>query len=395
MIVLPDSIQKRMRTVQVAGFWTGLVCLAASGLGGAFNPGMFFPAYLCGFVFWIGLTLGSLAVLMLHYQVGGSWGYITRRILEAAMATLPLMALLFLPLLFGLGTLYPWARSGQTPDRLPLQHLEGYMNPGFFAIRAAVYFACWMILTGCLRRWSLMLDRNPDPGLRLRLRRLSGGGLLLYALTTFFASVDWVMSIEAPWASSIVGLIQVAGQSLSAFALIVAVLVLLSTAPPLAAIVTPGLLIDLGNLLLAAVMLWSYVAFSQYLIIWSGNLPREVPWVLHRQTPGWAGIALVLVLLHFAVPMVLLLFRAVKSKGVPIAALGWMILGIRLVDTFWQIVPSFEPDGLRVHWTQIAAPAGIGGLWIALFIHRLRQASLLPLHEPEFSDVLEEAHAHA
>jgi hypothetical protein len=313
----------------------------------------------------------------------------TRRILEAATRVLPVMAILFIPLLFGLETLYPWAR----PEGA-LSHQRPYLNVGFFLARSGVYFAGWLACAYFLNRWSTLEDRTADPSLALRRRRLSGGGLVLYVLTMYFASVDWVMSTEPRWSSSIFGLLFVASQALAAFALITATVVFLSKDRMLRGIVTGPRLNDLGNLLLAAVMLWAYISFSQYLIIWSGNLPREITWVVKRTTPGWRMVALTLVLLHFAVPFFLLLFRRVKTRGSWIAGIALGLLALRLVDDFWRIIPAFEPEGLALRWPYLTAPLGIGGLWLAVFARALRRRPLLPLNDPLFQPLLAEARSH-
>jgi hypothetical protein len=395
MSAAPSLLQDRMKTVERRSLAIGALCLFASFIGGFVDPASFFPAYLFGYIFWIGLTLGSMAILMVHFQVGGSWGFVTRRILEAGMLTLPLMVALFVPILFGLGTLFPWARPDEVRADPGLRHQAIYLNVGFFVLRAGIYFACWLGCAFFLTRWSSRLDREEDPRCLARLRRLSAGGLLLYALTMFFASVDWVMSTEPRWSSTIYGMIYLAGQGLAAFAMAIVVLVLLSKGPPLDAVVTRSRLNDLGNLTLTAVMLWAYVSYSQYLIIWAENLPREIGWYVHRTTTGWKWVALLLILLHFAVPFVLLLFRAVKRNPSWIAAVAWGLLALRLVDDFWRVIPAFRPNGLGFHWTYFTVPAGIGGLWIALFVAVLRRRPLLAFHDPEFASVLSEARSHA
>ena len=230
MISPAAELRSRMTAVQKAALAIGLAGLAASFVAAAREPSAFYPAYLFSYVFWIGLTLGSMAVLMVHYQVGGSWGVVTRRILEAGMLTLPLMVVLFVPLLFGLRTLFPWARpeAGADPG---LRHLRPYENIPFFVARTGLYFAVWAVFAGFLVRGSVRLDREGSPAAATRLRRLSGPGLLLYAVTMFFASVDWVMSTEPRWSSTIYGMIYLASQALSAFALATAVLVVLASAP--------------------------------------------------------------------------------------------------------------------------------------------------------------------
>jgi hypothetical protein len=380
--------------VEKASLAIGLAGLAAGAAGGSASPGNFFPGYLFSFVFWVGLTLGCMAVLMVHYQVGGSWGFVTRRILEAGMLTLPLMAALFVPILFGLSTLFPWARPSAADDPL-LRHQQPYTNVPFFLIRAALYFASWTACALLLARWSSLLDRKPDPRLPARLRRLSGAGLVLYGFSIFFASIDWVLSTEPRWSSTIYGLIFVTSQSLGGFVLATAVLVLLSVDRPLSAVATGPRLNDLGNLILTTVMLWAYVSFSQYLIIWSENLPREIVWYVHRSSPGWKRVALALIALHFGVPFVLLLFRAIKRKGAAIAAVAWGLFVLRMVDDFWRVIPAFRPGGPMVRWTDVPLFLGIGGLWVALFVRVLRKRPLLPLHDPAFAPVVAEVEAHA
>jgi hypothetical protein len=390
MIVLAEDLRKRLASVQTGSFWIGLALLLGGFVGGAFRPEAFYPGYLAGYLFWLGLALGSMAILMVHYQVGGTWGYVTRRILEASMGTLPLLAVLFIPILFGRRTLFAWTASPGSSVR----HLDVYMSPLFFLLRAGVCFGGWLLWAFLLGRWSRRRDQKDDPRLQVRLYRLSGAGLPIYAFLMFFASVDWIMALEPSWSSTIIGLIAVAGQAVSGFALAIAVLAALSGSPPLADVVSSERLIDLGNLLLTSVMLWGYVAFSQYLIIWSGDLPREVPWYVHRSTPGWSGMSMALIALHLGLPIALLLFRGLKRSARFLGAIAWGMLALRLIEGFWEILPSFEPEGPSFHWPAAAATVGIGGLWIALFLHRLLRSSLLPLHDGEFSVVLQEARIH-
>jgi hypothetical protein len=319
---------------------------------------------------------------MLHHLSGGAWGFVIRRALESGARTLLLMALLFIPLLFGLPELYLWARPEVVAGDALLQHKSPYLNAPFFITRTAVYFLVWIVLAALVTRWSLQQDRTASPSLTRRLQLLSGPGLVLYALTMTFASIDWAMSLEPHWFSTIYGVMFIVGQVLSALALMIPVAGWLAAYEPLAQVVSPTPFHDLGNLLLAFVMLWAYMAFSQYLIIWSGNLPEEIPWYLHRMQGGWQWLGLILLLGHFVVPFCLLLSRRTKRRAWVLSRVAIAVLCMRLVDLFWLVVPAFHPSGLSVHWLDIVAPVGVGGLWVAAGVWQLRGKPLLPLHDP-------------
>jgi len=387
------TLDQRLQRIELRAWMVGAVGLAASFVGAWIRPSGFYPSYLFAYMFWLGLSRGALAVLMIHYLVGGTWGFMTRRILEAATSVLPVLALLFVPLLFGLRELYPWARPEAQQDP-HLQHLRPYTTFGFFVARALVYFASWILCGWLLNRWSAAGDSRRDPALWARRYRLSGGGLVLYAVTIFFASVDWVLSTEPRWSSTIYGMLFMSGQGLAGFALITGVVVLMSREAPLRDVVTPDRLHDLGNLLLTSVMLWAYISFAQYLILWSENLPREISWVAHRTSPGWRELAVALIVLHFAVPFFLLLFRDVKRRGPWIAAIAFGLLAMRLVDDFWRVIPAFEPERLAFRWTSFTAPLGIGGVWVAVFARALRRRPLVPLNDPVFQPLPAEARSH-
>lgn len=371
-----------LRRVLLPALTVGIVGLAACALGAFRNPGAFFPSYLFGYLFWLGIALGSLAIVMLHHLVGGSWGFPIRRLLEAAALTLPLLALLFLPLLFGLGELYAWARPAAVAADPLLQHKQPYLNTPFFIVRAAIYFAFWIGLASFLSRWSLQQDRTGDPGLARRMRSLSRFGLVIYMLTVTFASIDWVMSIEPDWYSTIYGLIYIAGHGLAGFSAAILTAALLKNRQPLAGVVTPDTFGDLGGLLMTFVMFWAYVALSQFLLIWSGNLPEEVIWYEHRIQGGWNWIIIFVIVFQFAGPFLLLLARQVRRTDRALAALALTILIVHLADLFWLVVPPFRQAGISMHWPDAAAPIGIGGIWVAAFVWLLDRRPLLALHDP-------------
>ena len=370
----------------------GALALAACGAGAFLSPPAFFHSYLFAYVFFTGLSLGCLAVVMLHHSTGGAWGIPIRRMLESGTRTLPLIAVLFLPIALGMKHLYPWARPEEVAKDHLLQAKEAYLNVPFFLARTVVYFAVWLAIAYFLNRWSLEQDRGANPVLTRKLQLLSAGGLIAYGLTMTFASIDWVMSLEPRWFSTMYGVLYIAGQALNALAFVTALLVLLSRQAPLAGYVGSRHFHDLGKLLLAFVMFWSYVAFAQYLIIWAGNLPEEIPWYLRRLSGGWGWVGAALVVLHFALPFLLLLPESANRNPRLLASVAALVVAMRMVDVFWLVRPVFTQAGespatvrFQLHWLDLAAAVGIGGLWLAVFLWQLEERPLLPVNDPEFA----------
>ena len=392
MIENQYTASPEIRRVQQRVLSVGLIFTVLLIVGAFINRDQFFHSYLIGFVFWIGVTLGALALLMLQHLTGGAWGLVIRRVLEAATRTIPLLLVLFIPIALGLSRLYPWMHTQEMAKSPALMSKsEHYLNPAFFIERAVIYFAIWVLLAYLLNRWSLEQDRTAQPRSTRRMKMLSGPGLGLFVLTTTFASIDWVMSLDPEWSSTMFGLLFVASWALSAMAFVIATMALLSSRTPLVDIVRASHFHDLGKLLLALVMLWSYFAFSQFLIIWSGNLPEETTWYLRRLRGGWGWIAIAVIVLHFALPFLLLLSRDLKRNARKLAMLAGFLLVMRLVDIFWMIEPEFNRAHFHLSWMDVAAPLGIGGIWLAMFSWQLQQRPLVPLNDPQLGSVLEEA----
>ncbi len=374
----------------------GVIGILAFVIGAFLNIEQFFRSYLVGFVFWIGIALGCLGLLMLQYLTGGAWGTVIRRVLEAGTRTLPLMLVLFIPLaIMGLGHIYHWVHPETIADahaRKIVEQKTPYLNTGFFWIRAVVYFLIWGALTYFLNKWSAANDRTADSKFLNRLTKLSGPGIVLFVLAVSFASFDWVMSLDPEWFSTIFGLLFVVNWVLSAFAFVIAVMVLLANRKPFAGVVAPAHLHDLGKLLLAFIMLWAYFSFSQYLIIWSGNIPEETKWYLDRLRGGWGYVGLLLILLHFALPFVLLLSRDLKRSANKLAGVAVLVFLMRFVDLLWLIIPAFNRGHLRFSWMDFAGPIGIGGIWIWYFGWELKKRALLPFNDPALQEAIERGH---
>ncbi len=401
---VPAAFLARRTTALAAGV-AGLVACA---IGFVVAPQHFFRAYLIGYLFWLGIALGSLALMMVHHQSGGAWGVVIRRIFEASTRTLPALAVLFVPILLGRHDLYPWTHPDHVEHDAILQHKALYLNTPFFVARAIFYFASWIGLAWVLNKWSAAQDEGQEIATR-RMQLISGAGLVLYGLTITFASVDWVMSINPHWYSTMFGFLFMGGQGLSALAFTIVVATLLWRSGPLHDVVNAGHFQDLGKLMLAFVMLWAYFNFSQYLIIYSGNLVEEIPYYIDRTTGGWQYVALMLVVFHFAAPFALLLSRDLKRSAPRLVLVALAVLVMRLVDLFFLVSPDFDTHGMNrhllpageahtahlfVHWLDLAAPIGIGGIWLWLFIGELAKRPLLPLRDPQLAQALESTGGH-
>ena len=372
-----------------------MVGLFFSGLFGAgffLDRTQFFHAYLVGFVFWAGITLGSLALLMLQHLTGGAWGVVIRRVLEASTRTLPLMVVLFVPILFGARHIYIWTANVKFVDVIQ-NKIDRYLNMQFFTVRAIAYFALWSVLALLLNWLSLKQDRTAESKCGKQMRMLSGPGLGLFVITVTFAAIDWVMSLDPSWSSTIFGLIFVASWTMSALAFTILAMAWLSQREPMNAVVRPAHFHDLGNLTLTLVMLWTYFAFSQYLIIWSGNLPEETTWYVARKHGGWGAIALGIAILQFAFPFLILLSRAAKKSARKLALLALLILAMRALDVIWLIEPTFNRERFHLSWMDVVAPIAVGGFWLAAFSWQLQQRPLMPINDPQLEQALA-AHGH-
>lgn len=374
------QLQRRVRAVtQIAVLLAGALILL--------HPRSSMPAYLIGFMLCLGLTLGCLAILMMQHLTGGHWGIVTRRLLEAASSTVPLMALLFIPVLLGRHALYGWSRPADLARDAVLRFRHPYLNTGAFLVRAVIYFGLWWWLARTLRAWSVEQDRGSARDLLVRFQNLSGIGLVLYLLSVSFAAIDWVMSILPHWYSTIFGILFVGGQGLASFSFLIVMAMLLSGSPPLNRVLEARTFHDLGKLLLTFVMLWAYFAYSQLIVIWSGNLPQEISWYRIRTLGGWKWVAVLIIFVHFALPFALLLSRDIKRHSGRLASLALLILAMRWVDMYWMIEPNYSPGHFHLTVADILVPVAMGGLWLTMFLVSLQRRPLLPVGDPHLAEV--------
>ena len=382
-----SRVQTRALIVGVVGF----VVLLVSAF---FDRKQFFQAYIVGFTFWSGIAVGSLALLMLQHLTGGGWGLVIRRILEASTRTLPLVVVLFIPIIIGAHSLYEWTDQAVLEAQPIVKFKTPYLNLPFFTIRAAVFFGIWLILAFFLNKWSLQQDRTGDRAYAKNMRVLSGPGMVLLIFSVTFAAIDWFMSLEPEWSSTIYGFIFVASWSLSALAFTIAVIANLAKSEPMNRIVAALHFHDLGKLLLALVMLWAYFAFSQFLIIWSGNLPEEIHWYMTRMHGAWGVIIITVAILHFGAPFLFLLSRSLKRNPSKLVIVAGLVLVMRVIDLWWMLIPAFthEHFPVRTILLYVVSPIAIGGLWIAFFTYQLGKRALIPINDPQFESVMEQQH---
>jgi hypothetical protein len=383
-------LERRFLIVGVAGT---LLCVL--GLLIPATRAQFLRSWLVGFMLWLGVTLGCMALLMLQHLSGGNWGMAIRRITEAASRQLLFMAAIFLPIAIGVRALYPWGNPQVVAHDDHLKEMARYyLAPHWFIIRAILYFVIWGLLAYALNKWSHVQDHAPPRDLHVRFNRLGGIGLVLYAFTISFASVDWVMSLDPHWYSTIYGLLFMAGQGVSGLAFCVVLLVLLSRTTVMGQLIRKDQFHDIGKLMLAFVMLWAYMSFSQWLIIWSGNIVEEITWYLDRIRGGWGWVPIVLALFHFGVPFALLLSRDLKRDARRLVWVALALLFMRWLDLLWLIEPNFHKAHFHISWLDFAAPIGIGGLWLTLFFRQLSRYPLLPLYDPHVRGFIEQGEDH-
>jgi hypothetical protein len=372
--------------------YVGIFVLCLCAIGAGYSPAPFFRAYLAAYLFYLGIALGSMVILMVYHLTGGSWGLLIRRILEAGMKTLPLLAAFFLPIACGIGYLYPWAQPDLVATNPKLQYQQFYLYPTYFWIRAAVYFALWMAMAFLLSAWSRQEDQTGNPRLAWKSLKLSGFGAVVYGISLHFAAVDWGMSLEPVFHSTIWGPLFAVGQLLSAFCFALVVLACLIHRPPLKEVASLKVRNDLGSLLLTLLILWAYMAWFQFMLIWIANLPVDVVWYLPRTSPVWKGVIWAIVALHFAVPFFLLLMRPVKRNSAVVAWIAGLILFMQLVYLYYQVVPGPSAYRLDEHWMDFLAPLGIGGVWLAHFLWQLQRQPLLAAHDYNLAAALHLRH---
>ena len=390
MTVTPQATTTGVSRWQTRALVAGIAGLVVSAIGLFINRQEFFRAYLTSFLFWFSIAAGSLAVLMLQYMTGGEWGLLIRRPLGAAARTMWLLLVFFVPVLLGLKFLYPWTDRAWAMNDPVVRLKLGYLNAPRFIGFALFFFFCWILWAWAIRRLSLRFYEDRAPETDLARRRWAGAGLPMIVLTLTFASIDWMMSLEPRWSSTMYGITFTVGCGLSAYAFVTFFLARLAHTEAMAGILKPTHLRDLGNLMLAFVMFYAYTSFSEFLLIWYANTHEEIPHYIVREHGGWGVIALMLVIFHFFLPFFMLLMRPIKDRPDTIAIVAVIIIVMRYVAIYWLVAPSWYGAEFHYSWISLATLIGIGGIWMFAFINQLKGQTIIPIHETWVEEALRE-----
>lgn len=386
-----EQLGPRAIQIQKMCALVGIIGIVLSILGFIINRPEFFHSYLFAFSYWGGFSIGGIGVLLIHHTVGGKWGVTIRRLLEAKMRTLWLIAVLIIPILIFPIYLYPWANHDTVARTPVLQHKAPYLNMPFFIGRVVLYFVIWFFWGFREQRMADRQDQTGDPTLKERMRAFGAPGVLVFTLTGTFAYIDWLLSCDAQFFSTVYGAMILIGDILQTFALSIIVLVVASRSDRFGGRVNSKVLHDLGNMMFAFVIFWAYLSASQLIIIWPGNLPQEIGWYLDRTRGFWIYIAAVVAISMFAIPFCLLLSQERKRNPIRLLRVCVFILCARLIDMFWIVEPTFRNKGFAIYWTDFAAFFGVGGIWVYVYIGELRRRPLLPLRDPRIAEPIPEA----
>jgi hypothetical protein len=381
----PGHSWNRLPVIAAVFALIGAVACAILGPG---NPKQFFFSWLVSFLFFQSLALGALFFVLIQFAAQGGWGVVLRRIGETIFSTIPVMAILFIPLLFGLHDLYEWSHADAAEHDALLAWKAPYLNVPFFLIRAAVFFGIWSFIAILYYRGSRGQDTTGDPAVSARLRKFAGPAIIVLALTQSFAAIDWIMSLTPHWYSTMFGVYFFAGSWVGFIALLSVVVPAMRGAGLLDTVISREHLQDIGKFLFAFTAFWAYISFSQFFLMWYGNMPEETIFYRARMEGSWLTVSLVLLFGHFFAPFFYLMGRSVKRNGATLAVGGAWLLAMHFLDLYWQVMPTLHPEGLRPSLLDLAALTTVGGCFVATASWLLRRHALVPLRDPRLAESL-------
>jgi hypothetical protein len=366
----------------------GLVALGGSFAAGLGQPDQLYHSYLTSFYYFLTIALGALFFVLVQFATRAGWSVAVRRVAEHVAGTLPLFALLFVPILLGFHHLYEWSHEQVVAGDHVLQHKQPFLNSTGFVLRSVFYVAAWALLGWFFRRASMRQDEGGDPAITRRLQSLSAPALIVFALTLTFAGFDWIMSLDPHWYSTVFGVYLFAGSVVAIIATLILLLLQLQASGVMVRVVSWEHYHDLGKFLFAFTVFWAYIAFSQFMLIWYGNIPEETAWFKHRWGHGWEVVSVLLAVGHFGLPFLFLLSREVKRRRATLLiACSWLLV-MHYVDIYWLVMPSLHGEHFQIHWLDAATLIGVGGLFVGALGLTLRGQALVPVRDPRLAESL-------
>jgi hypothetical protein len=360
----------------------GVLGIVLCAIGFLVDSRQFFYSYLAAYTFWLTIVVSGLFFVMLQHLVNAVWSIVVRRLAESLMMAIPLMAILFIPVIFGIHDLYLWSHPDVVATDKILQGKSGFLNIGFFIVRSVVYFAVWFLLAWSVYKASIAQDSGFDEKRVARVRRISAIGVILFAFTVTYAAFDWIMSLDPHWYSTIFGVYVFAGGLLAVIAFMSLAFIYLRKQGILKDEVTMEHYHDLGKLLFAFMVFWAYIAFSQYLLIWYADIPEEIIWYQHRWVGSWKIFSLLIPIGHFGIPFVIMITRGAKRSLKMMTVMSLWLLAMHWVDVYWLVLPNLSHENMQLSWMDAASLLAVTGLVISMFWRTFTSNAVLPVTDP-------------
>ena len=373
----------------------GIAGLVLSAIGFFLNTQQFYFSYLVSFVFFTGIAIASVFMVMFHHITRSKWGVVVRRIPETFGANIWIWAVFALPVIMGIHTLYHWSHEDVVAADHILQGKAAFLNTTFFIVRQVIYFAIWGFVGHRLYKASVELEKTGDWGITTLMRKISAPGILLFALSTAFAGFDWLMSLDPHWFSTMFGVYFFAISFQSFWAVMILMVLFLRSQGLLKNTISQAHIYDLGAWLFAFTVFYAYIAFSQFMLIYYANLPEETLWFYDRLEGGFQYIAYAMLLLRFVLPFLTLLNREQKHRLGVLRFVAIVVVVMHFLEIYWITMPAMhseEAHGLHFSWMDITTFLGLGGIFFWLFFKKFQKNSMIPENDPKLDACLEKSY---